>query len=95
MIRGRCSAAWAVVEYHITGLKLPGYTEHLFIAIHESLGPVFTAYYTEMLPEYGIGVEQEVKTVTGIKGNLLMRAVFTAKETGAYGSLYRLDLSCG
>jgi hypothetical protein len=48
-----------------------------------------------MLPEYRIGVEQEVKSVTGVKGNLLLRTVLAAKETGAYGSLCRLNFSCG
>ena len=94
VVRGRCSAAWAVVEYHVTGLKLSGYLKHLLIAVLEFLGPMRTAYHTEMLAKYGVGVEKQLKAVTGIKRYLLYRTVLPAQETGACRCLCRRNLCC-
>ena len=96
MVRGRSPAARTVVEYHVIRFQLPGYAQHLLIAVTEHLGPMLAAYHTEMLAKYGIGVEQKVESVACIKGNLLDGAVLAAEETAAGSGLGRLHLrGCG
>jgi hypothetical protein len=57
---------------------------------------MLTAYHTEVLAQYGIGVEQKIKSVTGVKGNLLDGAVLAAEETAADCGLCRFYLGgCG
>ena len=96
MVRGRCTAAWTVVEYHVTRLQLLCNLQHFLITVHELLGPMLTAHHTEVFAQYGIGVEQKVESVAGVKGNLLDGAVLTAEETAADSGLGRFHLGgCG
>ena len=67
VVRGRCPTARAVVENHISGLKHLCNAQHLFIAVTQHLGPVLAAYHTEMFAQNGIGVEQQLESVTRIK----------------------------
>ncbi len=68
---------------------MSGYLQHLLVAVLEFLGPMLTADHTEMLTQYGVGVEQQLKAVTCIKRYLLYGPVLLAEETGAYGCLCR------